>query len=310
MTTLGLIGLGRMGGNMARRLQQRGVDVIAFNRNHSVTESLAKECGLTAATSIEQLVEKLPTPRIVWLMLPAGDIVEQHIAQLKTLLEPGDILVDGGNSWFKDSLRRAEKLQETGIHYVDAGVSGGVWGLANGYCIMAGGEKTAIEKLQPVLQALAPSNDTGWLHTGPVGSGHFTKMVHNGIEYGMMQSLAEGFALLKAREDFDLDLAAVAELWRHGSVVRSWLLDLCGDFLKQDQQLDNIAPVVADSGEGRWTALEAIEQGIPAPVMSLALMMRFASQGKADYGDKMLAKMREGFGGHAITATPTDSGAN
>lgn len=308
MTTLGLIGLGRMGGNMARRLQQRGVDVIAFNRNHSVTESLAKECGLTAANSIEDLVQQLPTPRIVWLMLPAGDIVEQHIAQLKTLLAPGDILVDGGNSWFKDSLRRAEELHETGIHYVDAGVSGGVWGLANGYCIMVGGEKTAIEKLQPVLQALAPSDDTGWLHTGPVGSGHFTKMVHNGIEYGMMQSLAEGFALLKAREDFDLDLAAVAELWRHGSVVRSWLLDLCGDFLKQDQQLDNIAPVVADSGEGRWTALEAIEQGIPAPVMSLALMMRFASQGKADYGDKMLAKMREGFGGHAITATPTASG--
>ena len=308
MTTLGLIGLGRMGGNMARRLQQRGVGVIAFNRNHSVTESLAKECGLTAAESVEKLVAQLPSPRIVWLMLPAGDIVEQHIAQLKTLLAPGDILIDGGNSWFKDTLRRAEKLQETGIHYVDAGVSGGVWGLANGYCIMAGGETIAIEKLQPVLQALAPSNDTGWLHTGPVGSGHFTKMVHNGIEYGMMQSLAEGFALLKAREDFDLDLAAVAELWRHGSVVRSWLLDLCGDFLKQDQQLDNIAPVVADSGEGRWTALEAIEQGVPAPVMSLALMMRFASQGKADYGDKMLAKMREGFGGHAITATPTASG--
>ena len=307
MTTLGLIGLGRMGGNMARRLQQRGVGVIAFNRNHSVTESLAKECGLTAAESVEKLVAQLPSPRIVWLMLPAGDIVEQHIAQLKILLAPGDILVDGGNSWFKDTLRRAEKLQETGIHYVDAGVSGGVWGLANGYCIMAGGEKTAIEKLQPVLQALAPSNDCGWLHTGPVGSGHFTKMVHNGIEYGMMQSLAEGFALLNAREDFDLDLAAVAELWRHGSVVRSWLLDLCGDFLKQDQQLDSIAPVVADSGEGRWTAMEAIEQGIPAPVMSLALMMRFASQGKADYGDKMLAKMREGFGGHAITNnTSTD----
>ena len=306
--TLGLVGLGRMGGNMARRLQQHGVDVIAFNRNHSVTESLAKECGLTAATSIENLVQQLPpstktSPRIVWLMLPAGEIIEQHIAQLKTLLVPGDILVDGGNSWFKDTLRRAEKLQETGINYIDAGVSGGVWGLANGYCIMAGGEKTAIEKLQPVLQALAPSNDTGWLHTGPVGSGHFTKMVHNGIEYGMMQSLAEGFALFKAREDFDLDLAEIAELWQHGSVVRSWLLDLCGDFLKQDQQLGNIAPVVADSGEGRWTALEAIEQGVPAPVMSLALMMRFASQGKGDYGDKMLAKMREGFGGHGVTTT-------
>lgn len=307
-TTLGLIGLGRMGGNMARRLQRNGVNVIAYNRNHDVTAALAKECGLTAAISIEQLVNQLPTPtqkqpRIVWLMLPAGDIVEQHIAQLTPLLSAGDILVDGGNSWFKDTLRRAEKLQPTGIHYVDAGVSGGVWGLQNGYCIMAGGEAGAIEILRPALQALAPAADTGWLHTGPVGSGHFTKMVHNGIEYGMMQSLAEGFALLKARDDFDLDLGAIAELWRHGSVVRSWLLDLCGDFLRQDQQLDNIAPVVADSGEGRWTALEAIEQGVPAPVMSLALMMRFASQGKAGFGDKMLAKMREGFGGHAIQST-------
>jgi 6-phosphogluconate dehydrogenase len=311
-TTLGLIGLGRMGGNMARRLQRNGVNVVAYNRNHDVTEALAKECGLTATTSIEQLVSQLPRPtqtqpRIVWLMLPAGDIVEQHIAQLTALLSAGDILVDGGNSWFKDTLRRAEQLQPSGIHYVDAGVSGGVWGLQNGYCIMAGGETAAIEKLRPALQALAPAADTGWLHTGPVGSGHFTKMVHNGIEYGMMQSLAEGFALLKARDDFELDLGAIAELWRHGSVVRSWLLDLCGDFLKQDQQLDNIAPVVADSGEGRWTALEAIEQGIPAPVMSLALMMRFASQGKADFGDKMLAKMREGFGGHAIQSTrPTE----
>lgn len=302
--TLGLIGLGRMGGNMARRLQRNGINVIAHNRNHSVTESLAKECGLTAAVSVETLVAQLPSPRIVWLMLPAGETTQQHIDHITTLLSPGDILVDGANSWFRDSLQRAENIQHTGIHFVDAGVSGGVWGLENGYCIMAGGNKSAIEILRPALQALAPSADTGWLHTGPVGSGHFTKMVHNGIEYGMMQSLAEGFALLKAREDFNLDLAAVAELWRHGSVVRSWLLDLCGDFLQQDQQLDDIAAVVADSGEGRWTALEAIEQGIPAPVMSLALMMRFASQGKAEYGDKMLAKMRAGFGGHAITAKP------
>lgn len=302
--TLGLIGLGRMGGNMARRLQRNGVDVIAHNRNHSVTTALAAECGLRAAASVEELIAQLPSPRIVWLMLPAGEITQQHIDQITTLLSPGDILVDGANSWFKDTLRRAETLQHTGIHFVDAGVSGGVWGLENGYCIMAGGSNAAIEILRPALQALAPSADTGWLHTGPVGSGHFTKMVHNGIEYGMMQSLAEGFALLKAREDFNLDLAAVAELWRHGSVVRSWLLDLCGDFLQQDQQLNDIAAVVADSGEGRWTALEAIEQGIPAPVMSLALMMRFASQGKAEYGDKMLAKMRAGFGGHAITTKP------
>jgi 6-phosphogluconate dehydrogenase len=300
MTTLGLIGLGRMGANMARRLQQGGVHVVAHNRNHDVATSLAAECGLTAASNIESLVSQLPAPRMVWLMLPAGEAVEQHIAQLIPLLSKGDIIVDGGNSWFKDSLRRAEKLQPTGIHYVDAGVSGGIWGLANGYCVMVGGDHAAIENLKPVLQALAPAADRGWLHTGPVGSGHFVKMVHNGIEYGMMQSFAEGFALMKAREDFDLDLGNIAELWRHSSVVRSWLLDLCADFLNQDQQLENIAPVVADSGEGRWTALEAIEKGIPAPVMSLALMMRFASQGKADFGDKMLAKMREGFGGHAI----------
>lgn len=299
-TTVGLIGLGRMGGNMARRLRQQGIEVIAHNRNHSVTASLAAECGVIAKDSVSALVAALPSPRIVWLMLPAGETTQSHIDEIVPLLSPGDILVDGANSWFQDTLRRTRQLEGSGIHFIDAGVSGGIWGLDNGYCIMAGGEQSAIDTIRPLLQALAPSADTGWLHTGPTGSGHFTKMVHNGIEYGMMQAYAEGFALLKARKDFNLDLAAIAELWRHGSVVRSWLLDLCGDFLKEDQQLDNIAPVVADSGEGRWTALEAIEQGIPAPVMSLALMMRFASQGKADFGDKMLAKMREGFGGHAI----------
>ncbi len=299
-TTVGLIGLGRMGGNMARRWRQQGVNVIALNRSRSVTDALAQECGVVATTSIEQLIAQLPSPRIVWLMLPAGDATQQHIDSVLPLLSAGDVLVDGANSWFKHTLQRAEQIQKTGVHFVDAGVSGGVWGLANGYCIMAGGEKTAINIVTPLLQTLAPAVDRGWLHTGPTGSGHFTKMVHNGIEYGMMQALSEGFSLLKAREDFQLDLAAIAELWRHSSVVRSWLLDLCGDFLQQDQQLDNIAPFVADSGEGRWTALEAIEQGIPAPVMSLALMMRFASQGKNDFSDKMLAKMREGFGGHKV----------
>lgn len=302
MATVGLIGLGRMGGNMARRWQQHGVNVIAFNRNHDVTKSLAAECGLVAATTIEQLVQQLPAPRVVWLMLPAGAVTQQHIDAVLPLLSAGDVLVDGANSYFKDSLARAEKIhQSTSVHYVDAGVSGGVWGLQNGYCIMAGGSAAAIKTITPLLQTLAPATDRGWLHTGPTGSGHFTKMVHNGIEYGMMQALSEGFSLLKAREDFQLDLAAIAELWRHSSVVRSWLLDLCGDFLQQDQQLNDIAPFVADSGEGRWTALEAIEQGIPAPVMSLALMMRFASQGKNDFSDKMLAKMREGFGGHAVS---------
>ncbi len=300
-TTVGLIGLGRMGGNMARRWRQQGVNVIALNRSRSVTDALAQECGVVATTSIEQLIAQLPSPRIVWLMLPAGDATQQHIDSVLPLLSAGDVLVDGANSWFKHTLQRAEQIQKTGVHFVDAGVSGGVWGLANGYCIMAGGEKTAINIVTPLLQTLAPAVDRGWLHTGPTGSGHFTKMVHNGIEYGMMQAFAEGFSVLKAREEFSLDIAAIAELWRHSSVVRSWLLDLCGDFLKHDQQLDDIAPIVADSGEGRWTALEAIEQGIPAPVMSLALMMRFASQGKSDFGDKMLVKMRAGFGGHAIT---------
>lgn len=306
MTTLGLVGLGRMGGNMARRLRRHGIIVHAHNRNPAVSASLASECGVIPHNAIPDLVASLPSPRIVWLMLPAGDATQQHIDQLLPLLSPGDILVDGANSWFQDTLRRAQQIGAYGIHFVDAGVSGGIWGLENGYCIMAGGAAEALAVLQPVLQALAPAADRGWLHTGPAGSGHFTKMVHNGIEYGMMQAYAEGFALLKGREDFNLDLAAIAELWRHGSVVRSWLLDLCGDFLQQDQQLDSVAPYVADSGEGRWTALEAIEQGVPAPVMSLALMMRFASQGKADFGNRMLAKMREGFGGHAITRHTPD----
>lgn len=306
MTTLGLVGLGRMGGNMARRLRRQGIAVHAHNRNPAVSAALASECGVIAHEAITDLVASLPSPRIVWLMLPAGDATQQHIDQLLPLLSRGDILVDGANSWFQDTLRRAQQVTACGIHYVDAGVSGGIWGLENGYCIMAGGTADAIAALQPVLQALAPAADRGWLHTGPTGSGHFTKMVHNGIEYGMMQAYAEGFALLKGREDFNLDLAAIAELWRHGSVVRSWLLDLCGDFLQHDQQLDSVAPYVADSGEGRWTALEAIEQGVPAPVMSLALMMRFASQGKADFGNRMLAKMREGFGGHAITRHTPD----
>ncbi len=298
---IGLIGLGRMGGNMARRLQKGGISVIAYNRSQDVTQALAAECGLEAANSLADLVARLPMPRVVWLMLPAGETVTAHIDQLIPLLASGDIIVDGGNCWFKDSLCRAEKLKVLNIHFVDAGVSGGVWGLENGYALMVGGEPEAIAHIKPALQVLAPAPDKGWLHTGPAGSGHYVKMVHNGIEYGMMQSLAEGFALMKGREDFQLDLAEIASMWQHGSVVRSWLLDLCADFLQEDQQLDSIAPFVADSGEGRWTAIDAIEQGIPAPVMSLALMMRFASQGKGDFGDKMLAKMRESFGGHAIT---------
>ncbi len=297
---LGLIGLGRMGANMARRLRRGGVDVVAYNRHTAVTDALATETGLQAADSVEALVAGLGSPRIVWLMLPAGDATEEHVELLGGQLHEGDIVIDGANSWYKDSMRRAETLARRGIHYVDAGVSGGVWGLENGYALMVGGATDAVAAVEPALRVLAPAPDRGWAHVGPVGSGHYVKMVHNGIEYGMMQSLAEGLGLMKTREDFDLDLAQIAELWRHGSVVRSWLLDLTAEFLATDQKLDGIEPYVADSGEGRWTALEAIEQGIPAPVMSLALMMRFASQGKNDYPARLLAMMRKGFGGHAI----------
>ena len=297
---LGLIGLGRMGANMARRLRRANVELAAYNRNPEVTRSLAEETGLRATASLEDLVELLPAPRVIWLMLPAGDITQQHIDQLSDLLNKGDILIDGANSFYKDSMRRAKQLNELGIHFIDAGVSGGVWGLENGYALMVGGDSDPVRQIEPILKSLAPAEDKGWLHCGPAGSGHFVKMIHNGIEYGMMQAYAEGFALMKARTDFNLDLAAIAESWRHGSVVRSWLLDLSAEFLETGQTLDDIEPYVADSGEGRWTALEAIEQGIPAPVMSLALMMRFASQGKNDYAARMLAMMRQGFGGHAL----------
>jgi len=297
---LGLIGLGRMGANMARRLRRGGIEVVAWNRNPDVTRALAAETGAIAVESLPELVAALAPPRHLWLMLPAGEITASHIEQLAPLLGRGDLVVDGANSWYKDSQRRAAALAAAGIEFADAGVSGGVWGLENGYALMVGGAPAAIARLKPALQVLAPGAARGWLHCGPVGSGHFVKMVHNGIEYGMMQAYAEGFALMKARGDFHLDLAAIAETWRHGSVVRSWLLDLSADFLKRDQQLTDIAPFVADSGEGRWTALEGIELGVPTPVMSLALMMRFASQGKDEYADKLLAMMRKGFGGHAV----------
>jgi len=300
---LGLIGLGRMGANMARRLRAKGIEVVGYNRDAEVTRALVKEAGVVAALDIKQLVAALPAPRVVWLMLPAGAVTEEHIQSLIPLLAAGDVLVDGANSYYKDSMRRAAQAAEKRIHYVDAGVSGGVWGRENGYALMVGGAKEAVKQLEPALRALAPAPDKGWLHCGPAGAGHFVKMIHNGIEYGMMQAYAEGFALMKVRADFNIDLAAVAEMWRHGSVVRSWLLDLTADFLAKDQTLASIEPFVADSGEGRWTAIEAVEQGVPAPVMSLALMMRFASQGKSDYGDRMLAMMRQSFGGHATKST-------
>jgi len=233
-------------------------------------------------------------------MLPAGEATRTALETLAPLLAPGDLVVDGANGHYKDDAPRAAALAAHGIDFADAGVSGGVWGLENGYCIMLGGGETAAARLRPWLDALAPAPGRGWLHTGPVGSGHYVKMVHNGIEYGMMQAFAEGFALMRQKPGFDLDVAAIAELWRHGSVVRSWLLDLSADALARDADLTTIEAFVADSGEGRWTALDAVEQGIPAPVMSLALMMRFASQGGNDYAAKLLAMMRQGFGGHAV----------
>jgi 6-phosphogluconate dehydrogenase len=303
---LGIIGLGRMGANMARRLRRADIPLAAYNRNPRVTKELAAETGLEAADSLQQLVSVLERPRVVWLMLPAGSITQEHIDSLQTMLDEGDIIVDGANSYYKDSMRRAEQLHAQGIRFVDAGVSGGIWGLDCGYAVMAGGDPVAFARVEPYIKVLAPAADKGWLHCGPAGSGHFVKMVHNGIEYGMMQAYAEGFALMKGREDFDLDLAAVAEMWRHGSVVRSWLLDLTAEFLAADQGLEDIEPFVADSGEGRWTALESVEQGIPAPVINLALMMRFATQGRNDYPARVLAMMRRGFGGHAIKTRTRD----
>jgi len=301
MLEIGLYGLGRMGGNMARRLARGGIKVHALNRSFAVTEKLAaEEVNVVACREAREMVESLAAPRIVWLMLPAGEATEAAIKELSSLLSAGDLLVDGANGFYQEAMRRAGVLRDLGLSFADVGVSGGVWGLANGYCLMAGGTEPDLARLQPYLQALAPTPETGWLHAGPVGAGHFTKMVHNGIEYGMMQALAEGFALMSAKQEFELDIAAIAELWRHSSVVRSWLLDLSADFLKNDQQLEGIAPVVADSGEGRWTALESINLGVPTPVMTLALMSRFASQGKGDFANQMLAMMRQGFGGHAV----------
>ncbi|MCU0934104.1 MAG: decarboxylating 6-phosphogluconate dehydrogenase [Thiobacillaceae bacterium] len=296
----GIVGLGRMGGNMARRLARQGHRIAIHNRSQAVSAALAQETGHLACASLADLVASLQAPRIVWLMLPAGEATRTALETLAPLLAPGDLVVDGANGHYKDDAPRAAALAARGIDFADAGVSGGVWGLENGYCIMLGGGEAAAARLRPWLDALAPAPGRGWLHTGPVGSGHYVKMVHNGIEYGMMQAFAEGFALMRQKPGFDLDLAAIAELWRHGSVVRSWLLDLSADALAADADLDAVEPFVADSGEGRWTALDAVEQGIPAPVMSLALMMRFASQGGNDYAAKLLAMMRRGFGGHAV----------
>jgi 6-phosphogluconate dehydrogenase len=298
---IGMVGLGRMGGNMARRLARAGLQVAGWDGAAGARAGIAGEERVRAVATLAELVAALPAPRVLWLMLPAGAPTEDTIGELRGLLAAGDVVVDGANAWYRDSQRRARELAAQGIGFVDAGVSGGVWGLVNGYGLMVGGTTEAVQQVEPVLRALAPAPDRGWLHCGPSGAGHYAKMVHNGIEYGLMQAYAEGLALLRAKDDLQLDVAKIAESWRHGTVIRSWLLDLTAEFLAEDANLESIAPLVADSGEGRWTAIESVELGVPTPVMTLALMQRFASQGRGEYADRVLARMRQSFGGHAVT---------
>jgi 6-phosphogluconate dehydrogenase len=302
--TLGMIGLGRMGGNMARRIARAGHTVVAWDFAELARAALADEPRVLPVTTLGDLVARLPVPRIVWLMLPAGAPTEETLRHLAGLLDRGDLVVDGANAMYKDSQRHAREFAARGLQFIDAGVSGGIWGLEEGYGLMVGGEAEAVHALAPLLRALAPAPDRGWVHCGRSGAGHFAKMVHNGIEYGMMQSYAEGFALMRAKEDLGLDVANIAAAWRHGTVIRSWLLDLTAEFLAEDADLEAIAPFVADSGEGRWTAHESIDLGVPTPVMTLALMQRFASQGRADYSNRLLARMRQAFGGHAVKPDP------
>ena len=298
---IGMVGLGRMGGNMARRMARAGLQVVAWDAAAGARTGVAGEERVRTVETLADLVTALPTPRVVWLMLPAGAPTEDTLGELRRLLAAGDVVVDGANAWYRDSQRRAQELASQGLELVDAGVSGGVWGLVHGYGLMVGGTAAAVRRVEPFLRVLAPAADRGWLHCGPSGAGHFTKMVHNGIEYGLMQAYAEGFALLRAKGDLQLDVAQIAESWRHGTVIRSWLLDLTAEFLAEDAELQSVAPVVADSGEGRWTAVESVELGVPTPVMTLALMQRFASQGRGEFADRVLARMRQSFGGHAVT---------
>jgi len=293
---IGFIGLGRMGANMVRRLLRDGHEVVAYNRTAEKTKEIATE-GADPAFSIEELVAKLAPPRHAWIMVPAGDATEAQIDELLEHLEPGDTIVDGGNTNFHDDVRRHPALAEKGIGYVDAGVSGGIWGLANGFCLMVGGDRDAVEPLEPVFRTLAPED--GYLHVGGPGAGHYVKMVHNGIEYGLMQAYAEGYEIMHA-SDYDLDLAGISRLWNHGSVVRSWLLELMERALAEDQDLTHLKGWVADSGEGRWTVQEAIDKEVPAPVITLSLQTRFRSRQDDSYGAKVLSALRNEFGGHAV----------
>ncbi|MGQ0656083.1 MAG: phosphogluconate dehydrogenase (NAD(+)-dependent, decarboxylating) [Betaproteobacteria bacterium] len=297
---IGLVGLGRMGAGMARRLAGAGVQVLCYDPSDTARAALEGEQGIDCAANPADLCARLEGERVIMMMVPAGDAVEAAIQELVPLVSAGDTLVDGGNSYYRDSKRRALALSQQGLRYIDAGISGGVHGMEHGYCLMLGGTPKSIEIFEPYARLLAADPDRGWLHCGPSGAGHYAKMVHNGVEYGMMQALAEGFALLVARPELDIDAARVAETWRHGSVVRSWLLELCAGILKDNESLDGIAPVIDDSGSGRWTALESIELGVPTPVITTALMARFSSQGRSDRARRLVAMMRQRFGGHAI----------
>jgi 6-phosphogluconate dehydrogenase len=297
---LGMIGLGRMGANMARRLRKGGHRIVAFNRSPGPTRLLADEAGAVPTFSIAELIDSLSTPRAIWVMVPAGAPTDEMINNVANLLTPGDIVIDGGNTLYKDDIRRAKVLEPKGLHYIDVGTSGGVWGITEGYSLMIGGEPEAVEQLRPIFETLAPSADKGWGRVGPVGAGHFVKMIHNGIEYGMMQALAEGFEIMHAKKDFGLNLGQISEIWRYGSVVRSWLLDLTARALAEDQELSAIQGWVADSGEGRWTVAEAIDLDVPAPVITLSLQQRFVSRQEESYAAKLLAAMRNQFGGHAM----------
>ncbi|GBU16277.1 MULTISPECIES: phosphogluconate dehydrogenase (NAD(+)-dependent, decarboxylating) [Methylobacterium] len=318
---LGMIGLGRMGGNIVRRLLKGGHTAVVYDRDPKAVEALVKE-GAVGADSLEEFVSKLEVPRTAWVMLPAGAITEETVGTLKGLMQAGDTVIDGGNSFYKDDIRRAAELREAGLHYVDVGTSGGVWGLERGYCMMVGGDSEAVQRIDPILATLAPGlgsvprtpgregrdpcAEQGYIHAGPSGAGHFVKMVHNGIEYGLMQAYAEGFDILRhanaeelpEAQRFDLNIGDIAEVWRRGSVVSSWLLDLTAQALASDERLDSFSGFVADSGEGRWTLNAAIEESVPATVLSAALYARFRSREHASFADKLLSAMRKGFGGH------------
>jgi 6-phosphogluconate dehydrogenase len=296
---LGIIGLGKMGGNMAERLREAGHKVVGFDFNADAVKRLS-DAGSTGVSSLEGLVKNLSAPRAVWIMVPSGDPVDETIAKLEPLMQKGDTFIDGGNSNYKDSQRRHAQLTAKGFNFVDVGTSGGVWGLKEGYSMMIGGDKEPVQRLTPIFEALAPAKDKGWGHVGPAGAGHFVKMVHNGIEYGMMEAYAEGFSIMGHKTALNLDLAQIAEIWRYGSVVRSWLLDLTADALKKNPTLEGLEAYVADSGEGRWTVFEAIDLNVSAPVITESLIRRIRSREDNNFTDRMLAIQRNAFGGHAV----------